>query len=622
MIQFGIIASFFFMWIFLFLQNIVGFFSSVALVTVFIMFSYDIKKLSGTCYRPYRLIKNLTNVRLGSSRTLKIAKMTNDAIVSLVRPVTNQKLLAVIQNTISDNLTFWVRTSGKTANPKTLALQSTAYMVFSIFIIAPLSIVFGIVIDRLFFALLVIPFFLLLLPSIKLRLFGSDRKSAIEDEIAFFSVYGSIMQTIGRTLYASMLQAIGKRIFPVIEEEGRMLKRNIALFGMDHGSALNSLAISHPNIQFRNLLLGYVSIQKSGGDLGQYMERRSEEFFNGMKFRFFKYASSAETIAETALILLSILPVLLIMSSFLIGHDSLMIMANLSFVVIPIVTGTLITVTNSIQPKMHDKIGFSGFSLVIGIVSGMIGFFFVQEAWFVLAVAVFTSAIMNFVFLSRQFAEISMTENALADFFRDVTEYRKIGIAIPNAIIRISKERKYNKFFDSILFDVSSRLSYGTSLVTIIDSLSIRSWYARVSFFILSKVAESGGGTPHILEQVTSFFTKITQAKNEMVGRVKIFTFLAYGSPLLIVWSSQGMKDLLEKITPEYTRLMNGMGSGLILSAEFLQMVNLLTVISSLCIGMIMSKITYFTMKQTLTIALTSAIAVISVYVVPFFPSL
>jgi flagellar protein FlaJ len=548
--------------------------------------------------------------------------MTNDAIVSLVRPATNQKLLAAIQNTVSDNLTFWVRTSGRTASPKTLALQSTAYMIFSVFIVVPLSIVLGVVFDRLFFALLAIPFFIFLLPSIKLRLCGSDRKSAIEDEIAFFSAYGSIMQTIGRTLYASMLQVIGKTIFPAIEDEGRMLKRNIALFGMDQCSALNSLAISHPNIQFRNLLLGYVSIQKSGGDLGQYMERRSEEFFNGMKFRFFKYASSAETIAETALILLSILPVLLIMSSFLIGHDSLQIVTNLSFVVIPVVTGILITVTSNIQPKTHDKIGFGGFSLVIGVVSGIIGFFFVQEAWFVLAITVFTSAIINFVFLSRQFAEIAMTENALADFFRDVTEYRKIGIAIPNAIIRISKERRYNKFFDGMLSDMSSGLSYGTSLVTIIDSLSIRSWHARVSFFILSKVAESGGGTPQVLEQITSFSTKIVQAKNEMVARVKIFTYLAYGSPLLIVWSSQGMKDLLEKITPEYARLMNGMGSGLILSTEFLQMVNLLMVISSLCIGMIMTKITYFTMKHTLTIGVTSAIAVVSVYVIPFFPSL
>ncbi|MGI0004725.1 MAG: type II secretion system F family protein, partial [Candidatus Nitrosotenuis sp.] len=376
-------------------------------------------------------MKNLTNVRLGSLGTLKITKMTNDAIVSLVKPVTSHKLLVIIQNKLGDNLTFWVRISGKVSNPRTLALWSVSYTIFSFFVIIPTSIVLGIIFDRLFFVLLVVPLLVLFLPSIKLRLYGSDRKFSIEDEIAFFSVYGSIMQTIGRTLYASMLQVIGKKIFPVIENDGKMLKRNIALFGMDQSSALNSLATSHPNTQFRNLLLGYVSIQKSGGDLGQYMERKSEEFFNEMKFRFFKYASSAETIAETAIILLSILPVLLVMSSFLLGQDSLMVMANLSFVVIPIITAILITITNNIQPKMRNNVGFSGLSLVIGIIAGVVGFLFVQEAWFVLAVVVFTSTTTNFIFLSRQFAEIHMTESALSDFFRDITEYRKIGIAIP-----------------------------------------------------------------------------------------------------------------------------------------------------------------------------------------------
>jgi flagellar protein FlaJ len=215
-----------------------------------------------------------------------------------------------------------------------------------------------------------------------------------------------------------------------------------------------------------------------------------------------------------------------------------------------------------------------------------------------------------------------MIENALPDFFRDITEYRKIGIAIPNAIIRIANERTYNKFFDSILLDISSRIIFGVSLTKIIDSTSIRSWQARISFFVLGKIADSGGGTPQILEQITNFSTKINQAKKEMIGRVKIFAFMAYGSPLMMVWSSQGMKDLLGKIGPEYTRLMNGFEVGLGVSTDFLQTVNMLVVISSLGMGLIMSKLTYFTMKHTLTVAITSAIAIISVYVMPFFPSM
>jgi hypothetical protein len=107
-----------------------------------------------------------------------------------------------------------------------------------------------------------------------------------------------------------------------------------------------------------------------------------------------------------------------------------------------------------------------------------------------------------------------------------------------------------------------------------------------------------------------------------MIGRVRIFVFLAYTSPLLIVWSSQGMRDLLGKITPEYTRLASGAELGLVPSAEFLQMVNLLMTVSALCMGIIMAKITHFTVKHTLTIAITLVVAVLSVYLVPFLPKL
>ncbi|MGQ0771528.1 MAG: type II secretion system F family protein [Nitrososphaerota archaeon] len=620
----GITVSFTAMWLFLSLQNTPGFFASFTFLVFFIILHHDTKKLAKTFQQPIIHVKNLTRFVLhpSLSRTLRLGRSTNNPIVDLVRPIMVQKRLVKVQNKISNGLVSEIRASGKTANPKNLAKQSTSYMVFSFFVLVPTAIALGLLIDSMLFILLAAPPSILLLPVIRLRLIGFERKAAIDDEIAFFATYGSIMQTVGKTVFDSILQVLGKKIFPIIENEGKMLNRNVILFGMDHATALNTLALSHPNVQFKNLLLGYVSIQKSGGDLGRYMEKKSDEFFNETKFRFFKYASSAETIAEIMLILLNILPILLVMSSFLMGEDSLKMITNLSFVLVPTITIMMIVMINNIQPKTHNMVGFSGFSLVIGAVAAVIVFLFMPEAWLVLAAAVFAASAWNFIVLSKQFAEITMTENALPDFFRDITEYRKIGIAIPNAIIRIANERAYNKFFDIILSDISSRIVFGMSLTKIIDSMSIRSWQARISFFVLGKIAESGGGTPQILEQITNFSTKINQAKREMVGRVRIFALMAYGSPLMMVWSTQGMKDLLEKIGPEYTRLMSGFEGGLGVSSDFLQTVNMLMVISSLGMGLIMSKLTYFTMKHTLTVATTSAIAIISVYVMPFFPSM
>ena len=286
-------VSFTTMWFFLSLQNPLGFFTSTTFLVFFIILHHDVKKFAKTFQQPIIYAKNLTRFVLhlsSSGVSLKLGKSTNNPIVGLVKPIMIQKRLLKVQNKISNGLVSEIRASGKTANPKSLAKQSTAYMVFSFFVLVPTAVVLGLLIDGMFFILLAVPPLILLLPAIRLRLIGFERKTAIDDEIAFFATYGSIMQTVGKTIFDSILQVLGKRIFPVIENEGKMLNRNVRLFGMDQISALNTLALSHPNIQFKNLLLGYVSIQKSGGDLGQFMEKKSDEFFSETKFRFFRYA--------------------------------------------------------------------------------------------------------------------------------------------------------------------------------------------------------------------------------------------------------------------------------------------------------------------------------------------
>jgi hypothetical protein len=66
--------------------------------------------------------------------------------------------------------------------------------------------------------------------------------------------------------------------------------------------------------------------------------------------------------------------------------------------------------------------------------------------------------------------------------------------------------------------------------------------------------------------------------------------------------------------------MQNGMHE-ITISPEFLGVVNLLMIICSLCMGLIISKLTHFTMKHTLTIGISSTIAMISIFAAPFIPS-
>ncbi|MEW6043437.1 MAG: type II secretion system F family protein [Thermoproteota archaeon] len=616
-----IFASFATMWFFVHLQNLLAFLVLVFIVVFFVMLEERVRLWM--LWQSVLLIVNRTAslCQFALPTRLKVAKPTNNSIVALLKPIIEQRTLARVQALLADSLAGEISSSGKAANPKTLSQQSLAYAVLAFFIATPLGVILGLL-GGVFFALLAVPPLVFLFPLWKLKLSRQERRGAIEDELAFFAVYGSVMQSVGRSLYDAILQAIGKRIFPVIESDGRMLGRNVALFGMDQLTAINTLALPHPNTSFRNLLLGYVSIQKSGGDLRRYMESKSEEFFSQAKFRFFKYASSAESVAEILLILLNVLPILLIMSSFLMSGESLRIITTISFVAVPVMTATILIFVSNMQPKTHDVIGTTKYSMVAGIVVGMVAFFVVSEAWFVFAVAAIAASLSNFIGLAKQFAEIRMVETALPDFLRDITECMKIGLDIPNAVIRISNERKYNGFFDDVVSYVSSQISFGQSISDATEKMSIRSWQAKISFFVLGKIVESGGGSPQVLEHVTDFSTKINQAKAEMANRVRVFTFMVYVSPLLMAWATYGMKELLDKIGPEYSRMAHGFGASLSVSPDFVQLVNLLIVISSLCMSLVISKLAYFTVKHTLAISITCSMAIVAVYVVPLFPSI
>lgn len=607
------------MWISLFLQNLVLFFVFGVLSVIVLILNANTKALFGRIFSYLKFIA--TKFGILSNDNLKVSVWTNNAVIDFTKPILKKKFITSIQNKINSELETDVRSAGRAANPKVLAMQGMAYMFVAVLVVVPIAILLGVFVSPTFFLMLIIPPVLMFYPKIKLKTTSSERKSAIYDEIAFFTMYASVMQTVGKSFYMSISEIVGKKIFPTIETESKMLDRNIRLFGMDPITALNSHGMTHPNLHFKNLLLGYVSISKSGGDLGQFMERKSNEFFTDTRFKFSKYAKQAEILGESMLIMLNILPILLMTSSFLMAGESVQMIMSISFVVVPAITIIMIIIVNSFQPKTKNIVKFNVFSVLFGGIAALIALVMGQPHWLILAVAASVGAIFNQIATAYQFREISMVESALPDFFRDVTEYRKIGIAIPNALIRIANQRSYNSYFDSLLSEIAANLSLGNNLNKILEYTVIRSWLGKASFFALGKIAESGGGTPEILEQITNFSDKIEEAKNEMTSGLQIFSYMAYASPLLMIWSASGMKDIMANIGPGMQELMNSGMQGMTITSEFLGIVNLLMIISSICMGMIMSKLTHFTMKHTLTVGISSTIAMISVFATPYMPS-
>lgn len=559
-----------------------------------------------------------------SPTRVRIMASTNNAAALLTKPVLNSDFAMSLRQKMSMRIQEQIMLSGKAQNPDILAQQSIAYATLSLIIMTPIVVLLVLAVGPYALLAILLPGVWFAYPKMSLFLAVSERKTAMEDEMVFFILYASVMQSIGQSIYQSFVDLLTKNVFPAMENEAKMLSRNVVYFGFDPLSALNEHAMTHPNQSFRNLLLGYVSISKSGGDLGMYLEAKSSEFFHKAEFRHTNYRSQAHLIGESMLILLTILPTTLIASSFLLAEESVITIMMLSFILIPMITVSILAIITLSQPKVRNSVSLDVRLILASILFSVMLYVLGQPLWLTIGVGVLTGALLIYGCCFRQFREISRSESCLPDFFRDITEYRKIGISIQNAIMRVSENRHYDRHFDSLLDMISIRLRHGQELSAIVDSIDSRSWTVHTLMFVLGNIANSGGGTAQMLEHVTSFVHKVNQTKKDTQSSISVISYFALLGPLLMSYTSSEMIKILQKLNSHagYNTQNIFSTQQLLLTPELAEITYLLVVISGIGLGLVMSKLTYFTLRHTLILGVSATISVLSILITPLLPSL
>ncbi|RMF31444.1 MAG: hypothetical protein D6752_02185, partial [Candidatus Nitrosothermus koennekii] len=456
--------------------------------------------------------------------------------IDRLKPLFKSSIIHYLQERLTRSVTEDIVSSGIPISPRIISARSIVYMLLSAIITIPLAIYLSSNIHPSFIALILTPAFTFLYPLMQLKMMSNERKKSIEEELAFFASYASIMQRVGKSLYYSLSDIIMSNIFKTIEREAMLIRRNVVFFGMDQLDAINDLAINHPNYTFRTFLLGYVSIARSGGDLARYLESKSNEFFDELKFKMSMYSNHASTISEAMLMALIVMPMLIISAGFIVPGGFFASFGPISFIGIPMLTGALIIMAEKAQPKNKDEIRHTNYALVSGGIAAVIMLYLSLnlnfDTWLALGITALSAAGINALYTLPQIKKITNIDKALPDLMRDITEYRKIGYDINQAIIKLSEERTYNKIFDNLLADIASKLRFGYSLSEAVASIRIRSWLARLIFFNLSKVADTGGGSAELLEYITNFVTQYNTAKKDMLSSVRLYSLIAYAEPL------------------------------------------------------------------------------------------
>jgi flagellar protein FlaJ len=155
-------------------------------------------------------------------------------------------------------------------------------------------------------------------------------------------------------------------------------------------------------------------------------------------------------------------------------------------------------------------------------------------------------------------------------------------------------------------------------------SIPIRSWTAKTSFFVLGKIADSGGGTAEILEQITVFSSNVNQTRNDTKTSISVISYFAMLSPVMMAYTTKEMAGILAKLNSSVSHMAYGAFGvqTMLVSGDLMMAVNLLNVMSAISIGLVMAKLTHFTVKHTLLLGISALISLASLVSAPLFPSL
>jgi len=154
--------------------------------------------------------------------------------------------------------------AGEVVSPYKLTAKYLFYDFIAFFILVPTGVALAILVHPVLLIVMATPAIPLVYPKLKLRSTVGDRRRGLEDEVPFFTVYASILQSVGLSLYNNLFSIIGRGVFRQVEKDALRAKRNVEFFFKSPVEALEELGRLHPNEKMRTFLLGYTSAWRSG----------------------------------------------------------------------------------------------------------------------------------------------------------------------------------------------------------------------------------------------------------------------------------------------------------------------------------------------------------------------
>jgi flagellar protein FlaJ len=464
------------------------------------------------------------------------------------------------------------------------------------------------------------PVFTLLIGGVVPKVIASNKISGLKNEIPYASMYLSVMTSGGLTPYASLLRLRETDLLPKLKNEIERIERIILSTGMDPVSAMAKAAKTLGLKEYKELLLGYASTMRTGGDVLHYLYSQTESMFKRMAIRIKAMGDHMAMLMEGYTII-AILGTLGIYMIFIVSLSFPQFQAMppetfffFSFALLPGISIAFLYFADAMQINYPISQWKAYMALAVSVPAGLfvvtqmvlpyfnLTFFtlpFIPEIPVLLrsmltleggtepalglALSLITLSLPMTIFDYRYSETEKGVLDGVTNFLRDLVENRKTGLS-PEKSIQLLAERDYGKFSRYIKL-MSAEISWGIPLRQIFEDFKsrVKNWLCLVNLYLLIDTIEVGGGTEESLESLAEFAEETRELETERKASLAPLFLVPYmGAGILTVTTLM----LLQLFTN-----MSAIGGAQIATVELTKMLVTPLILHSFILGIVTGKI-------------------------------
>jgi len=537
-------------------------------------------------------------------------------------------MIRALRTRNADMLMGVVMSTGRSYDVDAAAARATRLSVAVFVPCVAASAVLGIYVWTPLLLLAVIPAAPYFAPYVGLRMNISERKSKVNEEMAYFLCYANIMQGVGRNLYFVMRSIRGMGVFGAMETDASEIIKKTRL-GYSNTEALELYARHHPVEKFKAFLDGYMAKLSSVGEVPEYTSEKARSFFEDYRQAWLRYERSAQEILAGIMMFSIILPMMIIMTSLIATAESASMMMIVGTTFSPVISVLVILMLNGVQPRADTDIplspylpaGAGAFVAVTMLLAGV-------QPGVAVSAAAFTACVANSVMIRGHLKRIRTIDSSMPEFMIDVREMSKTGDNINQIIIKQSGRKAYRKEFNDLLRNLAAEISQGTQFPEAVRRMTFHGMQVRFVMFLLSMTYRTGADTASIFHSITEFVISVDEIKAAVRKSLVSLTFIIYLSPFIVMVIVYMMMSMFsggsEVEMPSSGSGFNpsdipftGMIGTVNADSAFTAGVGTMVAAMSIPMGFVASKIVSFSIRDTVPVAITSASAMAAIIAVP-----